>query len=497
MQTGSTPRFLTPPGGTLGWIGLAVLGWSIARACVQSVTIDEADTVLAWVLPEFAPTHWFPGSNNHVLTSALMRLAVGVFGVNHLTIRFPALLGAALFLYFGFRFVRLVVPPGPLQIALYCCLALNPFFGDYFVAARGYGLALALLLGALVIAGESMFTGLSEAGLPPRLGVVSALLGLSFCASFAFLFSHLSILAVLLVWSWRRSASGRLRRIVTVMAPFAVVAAVICGWTLLKWPAGQLWYGAANPAETVNSLLRSTTYELNNFLVNPLFFHLFSPARSYFYPGLALIAAVRWPLLVYGPNPQSSGLLRAAALIGLVLGATVLLHLLAWDAFHLPLPKERTGLPLVLLFLMLVGLITAPAATSRLDRGLRLILVGLLFGLAVYSAGCLRLNYFCEWKWGADVRRAYDVVSYYHHNKRVTEVPASWHYRGALNYYRAASNGREALAEFSDKQPYPTGRQVYVLHAVFDREFIQNQRLRVVFHGTYSELVIAVAPGLE
>ena len=71
--------------------------WAVARACVQSITIDEADTYLAWVARP-NPSHWEAASNNHVLNSLLMRLFTSVFGVSHLTVRAPALLGAAIYI---------------------------------------------------------------------------------------------------------------------------------------------------------------------------------------------------------------------------------------------------------------------------------------------------------------------------------------------------------------------------------------------------------------
>src|SRR5674476_1290617 len=72
---------------------LFALLWAVARACVQSITIDEADTYLVWVA-RHDPSQWEAASNNHVLNSLLMRLFTSVFGVSHLSVRAPALLGA-------------------------------------------------------------------------------------------------------------------------------------------------------------------------------------------------------------------------------------------------------------------------------------------------------------------------------------------------------------------------------------------------------------------
>ena len=49
------------------------LAWVVARACVQSVTIDEADSYLGFVTSDWR-TQWYPSSGNHVLNTILMRI---------------------------------------------------------------------------------------------------------------------------------------------------------------------------------------------------------------------------------------------------------------------------------------------------------------------------------------------------------------------------------------------------------------------------------------
>ena len=62
------------------------------RAHVQSITIDEADTFLVWA-SRTEPVQWTAASNNHVINSLLMRLSTAIFGVSHLAVRLPALVG--------------------------------------------------------------------------------------------------------------------------------------------------------------------------------------------------------------------------------------------------------------------------------------------------------------------------------------------------------------------------------------------------------------------
>src|SRR6266700_946885 len=95
--------------------------WAVARACVQSITIDEADTYLVWVARR-DPAHWQPASNNHVLNSLLMRLFTSVFEVSHLSVRAPALLGAAIYIASIYLLCVRLTPSLQLQWPLFVCL---------------------------------------------------------------------------------------------------------------------------------------------------------------------------------------------------------------------------------------------------------------------------------------------------------------------------------------------------------------------------------------
>ena len=161
--------------------------WVVARACVQSITIDEADTYLAYVL-RAGPSHWEAGSNNHVLNSALARLFTMVFGANAFTLRVPALLGAALYIASVYCLARLISQRPVFRWSFFVCLVYSPFLMDYLVAARGYSLAAGFLMCALALAGHHQT--LDEAARAARLqrtaAWISVCLSLSVCANFAF-----------------------------------------------------------------------------------------------------------------------------------------------------------------------------------------------------------------------------------------------------------------------------------------------------------------------
>lgn len=131
-------------------VAVFAIGWAISRAEHQSITLDEADTYLAWVAPDH-PNHWTPHSNNHLLNSLLMRWSTATFGLSELTVGLPALIGGILYVVSCFFLSGFVARTTTVRVILQACLVLNPFLSDYYVAARGYGLAIGLWACAVMI----------------------------------------------------------------------------------------------------------------------------------------------------------------------------------------------------------------------------------------------------------------------------------------------------------------------------------------------------------
>jgi len=78
--------------------------------------------------------------------------------------------------------------------------------------------------------------------------------------------------------------------------------------------------------------------------------------------------------------------------------------------------------------------------------------IGLLSGffgalaiMAAYFLLCMRLTYFKEWYWDADVQRTYSVLSCLNREHQVRHVATTWEYRGPLNFYQAAPETIKAL----------------------------------------------------
>jgi hypothetical protein len=458
----------------------------VARAYVQSITIDEADSFLIWAARSDA-SHWVPAANNHVLNSLLMRLFTTILGPSHLAVRAPALLGAFLYIAAAYWLCSRLLTGRVLPCAMLVCLVYNPFVLDYLVAARGYSLAVGLLLCALAAAAHPPLR------ITATCALCSASLALSLAANFSFAFVDAAALLVIFLAACRtRRDCGRL--LAACVVPGLAVTLLVSGYPVLYRPRGQLWYGAASLRETFGSVAEASLYEINPHLANPLLLPVFRGLAPFLFPLVGVFAAGRLVAMFRAPGTWVD---RWLAMLGgaaaAILTLALLAHWLSFRFFHLLLPKDRTALYIAPLATLAVASVAAIPPHSRIawffGRGLTV----LLFITGLYFVFCLRLTYFQEWKWDADVRAAYEVLARYNRTHGVRDIATSWQYVAPLNFYRRVFGG-ESMGEITSVTPYPLDRQVYVLHGGFDQPFIAEQRLQIVYRGENSEVLIAIRP---
>ena len=77
---------------------VALLVSNSLRAHFQSITIDEATTYNLYVSQGWNTLLFTFWANNHTLNSILMKITTTIFGMSHLSIRMPALIGGVLYL---------------------------------------------------------------------------------------------------------------------------------------------------------------------------------------------------------------------------------------------------------------------------------------------------------------------------------------------------------------------------------------------------------------
>ncbi len=447
------------------------IAWAVARACVQSVTLDEADSYLSFAAVDW-PAHWFASSNNHVLNTILERIFATVFGLSHLTLRAPALIGGAIYIAASYGLCIQISRERAIRWPLFLCLVYNPFVMDYMVAARGYGLALGFLMAAV--------WAISQA----RLATASICVGLSFCSNFSFAYIDAAVILVFTVWIFGQKRSWR--TLALCLAPGGLIAFLICGSTVWTWPKSQLYYGAQHLSRTWESIVASTFDHVNPFIVHPLLAYGLKAVRPVLV--LMVVALLIWHTLriVRAGHPLGLILARAIAI-------AVMCHWLALRLMRIPLPMERTAIFFVPLAMLLIGIGAALPSGPGFRAWPRSASVAVLTLCAVYFIGCLRLSYFKEWKFDAEVKDVYAVLQTLHRREGIHEFEVDWRYSSALNFYRERFHDHE-MPSFAWNDPLRLDKPVYVLYAPTTEEFIKAENLHVIYRGKLSDVVIAVRP---
>jgi hypothetical protein len=335
---------------------------------------------------------------------------------------------------------------------------------------------------------------------------------LSFTANFSFAYvAAVSILMFLLRASWQiamrtrhsleQTSLGRsyVRLSAACVIPGVVVTFFVCGSVLVNWPKGQLYFGSTSLAEMWNSMVSSSFYELNPYIINPLAHSLLTQVRPFLPPLLIVLCLLQAVLIFRTKLILAATYYRAFAFCVYVTGIISLslsLHWLAFRIFRIPLPKERTAIFFVPLLILAAGAVIVTSSSIQRHRvlsSLSALSIGTLFIGAIYFIGCIRLMYFKEWRFDADVKTAFLRLEKLNSECAIAEIPSDWRYVSSLNFYRLYFNSG-SIAPFGTATSYPSDKKAYVLYAPSDQESIDRLGLKIIYRGELSDLVVAIRP---
>jgi hypothetical protein len=448
------------------------MAWAILRAALQSITIDEAVTHNVFVF-----NHRFLryAANNHILNSILMYGSTKLFGVSQFTARLPALVGAALYIAAVYRLCGLLGQSLFVRATVFVCMVVNPFIFDHLVAARGYGLALAFLMWAIVYFAEARF---EERYLVFACAVSSACAGLSVDANLSFAFVAAVTMSAILFSAWRGRPDEGIHVAAACVVPGLALLAMVSGYALLHRHSNELIYGSQSLSETFGSIIEASLFQNRFVFLRPLVFPLVGATGAAW---LAAVVAMRRK-----SNAVSLGGLAVTAFV-----FTLAVHWLAFRLFGLLLPKDRTAIYFFPLFMIAAGSLAAVPAPSTLTRYLRGAFLASLAFMGIYFLLCLRLTYFKEWFWDADVQKTYAVLTCLNREYQVRQVASTWSYEAPLNFYRLARP--TSIAEISQKFD-PASTEVYVVDSFHTPEALDGKNLKIFYRSATTDLVLAADP---
>ena len=373
----------------------AILGLCVYRARTQSLTIDEAWVFQLYVNKPLAEVARFYDASNHVLHTLAMKLMRWLLGTGEIVLRLPTLIAAALYVRAVYLLTTLLFRSW-MQLLAAAVLVLHPLVLDFFVAARGYGLALALFTWSMYL-GVCYFTKGPDR---KRLSVAGILAGLAIAANITLLVPVAALGLVLIALLWREDG---VRAFWTAVdrygGPAIVIALVFLIFPLLLMTRDHFYFGTQSLLDTSHSLVEAVvkdgTRPLSDALVAAI-----NPVSFYLIPIVFWVLAIAAGVIGWRYVNAAHANFRLAPFV-LVAGTLVLTIALSFAA-HLvtgaPYPLHRTGLYLIPLF-------TLAALLGLQFLRQRAVGIALTALLVVAYVSQIENRYFVIWRFDASMSK--------------------------------------------------------------------------------------------
>ena len=353
------------------------------------------------------------------------------------------------------------------------CLAFNPFVMDYFVAARGYGLALGFLTS------EIFFLNLARDIPYHRLRAVLAAsisAGLSISSNFSF--GVAAVIALLVfgsIFLLDKNEKERVKVGLALIVPAPFLALCICGPALTTFDSKrELVYGASSIGQMLGSVLSNSFDGPSLYLVNPNILPLVIALRNAEPFLIAAVFAVSIVLLV-----RDNVLARNAATpILIILIATIVLETVLAIHSHTLLPLNRT----ILFAAPLATFIVCFAASTVRPRFVAKIGAIVMAGAALFFVLSIR-TYFREWAFDSNVAQVYEALRDVEQSDPGLTVVTDDKYLFGLNFYQAI-DAHPNLPPIVYQLPavdIPDSRAVYVLSEGDDDAFVKLHGLKIIY----------------
>jgi hypothetical protein len=438
------------------------------RAAHQSIVLDEAYTYNRFLSGSWADVYWVYKTNNHVLYSLLAKASIHLFGLSELAIRLPSVIAGCFLIYGAFRVLELTVSRPVRWIAI-VAIGLHPLMLDFSVAARGYGLSIALLVWAMYFAMQR------------KRALAGVLAGLAVSANLAISPAAIGlILAIVLLETG--PVKERLKALAMVAAPFqAVVIAINLGAlrtaTLQDFSTG---FGFADWRDSVRDLVH---YSIHSAHRSGIFgtYRAETVISFWLLPAILIlcVAACFLPTRYLKADALKNGREPALRLLPAV---TLLVALAITVAFHyllgLNYPEDRLGL----YFLLLFGLTWAIAADSVRNLWIRRAQAVMAVLLVAQFATQFDAHSFAIWKYDAESRTVALRIKEACQGQPdgSMSLGVTWLHQPAMEFYRVALGIRALRPVEWPKQTEFSRHDFYVFNDP-DTQQMESHGISVLF----------------
>ena len=475
------------------------------RAMTQSLTHDEAMTF--HFFQRHAPAglldHYV--ANHHVLHTWLAWVFTNFLGFTEFSLRLPALIGCFLFVAVAYRLITQLALPSMLDFVALALLATCPFVADYFVAARGYGLAnafaLCFLVSTLAALGDPDATGWKTRR---RWIIGGVFLGLCLGANLTYAWLALGtglgiILAVALPWPGLRRFGVRCSRLAAFLVlPATVVTAAIVAAPLSHAKSSNFFVGVVTLRASLSNLVeKCVAYDPGRLTELGLDHDIVSRAAVAALPWIAgwIALAVLCSIiaLARGVGESRDRFLVVVGLATLIAPFLFPLTQLMQDMDDLPTrikvdpeirarlkpttfyPSGRTGLFWVLLFLVSLISTTERLLARRVLRPMGFAGAALMTVLALWFVAQVQWTHFNEWRYDSNTRTIFEDLHRRHDDLdlgRPLVVGAHWFYAPTLNAYHSMHDAGTWLRWIPRETRPDRVCDYYVLRRGWDNDLI-------------------------
>lgn len=240
-------------------ISFFFVAYLFARAKCVPITIDEVSTVITHTNRNIWDIIFYKKSavpNNHVLNTLLVNFTTWLFGVHHVIVRLPAILGGILYLWAAHK-IAVMNNSFWLRLFVVVILLCNPFVVEFFALARGYSLSIGCMLASIAFALEYNKT-------PTIRSLVFSLFWafLSVESNFTLLNYAIPFVLLMALSAWKNNRAYFWRDVAVILIGVVVIA-YFCYQPIVKMKADnefQFWGNNGFYKETLLPLVKASTY---------------------------------------------------------------------------------------------------------------------------------------------------------------------------------------------------------------------------------------------
>lgn len=428
---------------------LLALVYVHTRAALLAFTYDECWSFMGyarWLVID-ALANTYPAANNHVFHSLLMKGSWLLFGQVEYFLRLPVLIAHMGYLLITYKLLKAFAPK--YLIPAFILLNFQPYLLDYFVAARGYGIAIFLIVWALY--SLLKFYKKPSVGLLLRVILLS---GIAAWTNFTYLLLFITFIFLAFI------SIARLNKMDKVKSGWKMLLVILPFIALIGFPlyevneANELYFGGQSGffVDTLPTLSKQMLYGLTE-----------KAGFIWIYPIISILSL----LIAIGlgiKNIQLKNIQKAftllipAAVVILPAIGSVLLHYL----FGKPYLVDRTALFLLPLSLIqLVLLLNYLSESQRIKSSI----IGLQWGFAsltlILFITSINFTHLIDFKEHSDTRQALLDLQNISKTEQteVFTLGKSTFMNATMNFYRLKYDlsfmNNADLTFCNDNGPYP------------------------------------------